>query len=168
MIARAGIALGSNLGNRLEHLERARDLFRKVSVAGEPFLEAGVYQTAPVACPDGSPDFYNTVIEFGFEGTALELLSVAHSIESELGRVRGAERNLPRTLDADLLYLGNLRISSEELELPHPRLTERRFVLVPLDQIRPELILPGDTQSISDHLRLLSTAEPDLIPVPGT
>ncbi|MCH7227006.1 2-amino-4-hydroxy-6-hydroxymethyldihydropteridine diphosphokinase [Haloferula sp. A504] len=156
----AGLALGSNLGNRLAHLRQARDRLRKMSADG--LLQAPIYQTAPVACPEGSPDFYNTVVEIRFQGSPQELLAAALSLELELGRDRSAGPNAPRTIDIDLLYFGHETIAEADLELPHPRLTSRRFVLQPLADIRPDLVLPGDHSTIAEHLAHLDTNEPDL------
>lgn len=161
MSTRAGLALGSNLGNRLAHLRQARDRLRELSADG--LLQAPIYQTAPVACPDGSPDFYNTVVEIRFEGSARELLTAALKLELELGRDRSAGPNAPRTIDIDLLYVGEETIAEDDLELPHPRLTERRFVLQPLADIDPGLMLPGDTATIAEHLAHLDTDEPELV-----
>jgi len=159
---RAGIALGSNLGNRLHHLQAARDLLKKLAPKGSEFLQSPIYQTAPVACPDGSPDFYNTVIEIEYPGTPYELLNATQAIEFHLGRVPGTERNAPRIVDVDVLYHGEATESEGLLELPHPRLTSRRFVLQPLADIRPDLILPGDSATIAEHLSHLDTEEPPL------
>ncbi|BCX49196.1 2-amino-4-hydroxy-6-hydroxymethyldihydropteridine diphosphokinase [Haloferula helveola] len=158
---RAGIALGSNLGNRLKHLQTARDLLRKLS-PDEPLLQSAVYQTAPVHCPDGSPDFYNCVVEIAYPGDPDSLLAVTQEIERKLGRDPNAGRNAPRIIDVDILYLGDSRVDSEQLELPHPRLTSRRFVLQPLCDIRPDLVLPGDSAEIREHLKHLESDEPPL------
>ncbi|MBB5352591.1 2-amino-4-hydroxy-6-hydroxymethyldihydropteridine diphosphokinase [Haloferula luteola] len=157
----AGIALGSNLGERLVHLQAARDFLREIAI-GPRFLQASVYQTAPVACPDDAPDFLNTVVDFDFAGSPEELLGAALALESRLGRIRGTERHAPRTLDVDLLYLGDHQIASPQLDLPHPRLTQRRFVLEPLAEIRSEWRLPGDLMTIGQHLARLKSSEPPL------
>lgn len=162
---RAGIALGSNLGDRMGQLRAALEALRKISTPGEPVLIAPVYQTEPRLCPPGSPDFLNTVVEIGFEGGPLDLLSLTRVIEQQLGRTRGDERNAPRTIDIDLLYLGDETIDDGELTLPHPRIGERRFVLQPLADIRPELVLPGHRQTIAEMLAGLETDESPLIPV---
>ncbi len=162
---RAGIALGSNLGDRIARLRDAFARLREIATPGEPVLTAPIYQTEPRFCPPGSPYFYNTVIEIGFEGGALELLEKTRSIEQQLGRLPNAERNAPRVIDIDLLYLGDECRNHGELVLPHPRLAGRRFVLQPLSDIRPELVLPGQTQTIADMLGALQTDEPPLVPV---
>lgn len=157
----AGIALGSNLGNRLRHLQDARDLLLRIAEPGS-LLQAPVYQTEPVACPPDSPDFYNTVVEIRYAGSAHDLLDATQAIEFRLGRVASPERNAPRVIDVDILYFGDERIDGELLDLPHPRLTSRRFVLQPLADIRPDLVLPGDQVSIAEHLRHLDSQEPPL------
>lgn len=160
---RAGIALGSNLGDRLAHLHAAMDQLRKISLPGEPVLAAPIYQTEPRFCPPGSPDFYNTVIEIAYAGTALELLEKTSAIEETLGRIRQTARNAPRVIDIDLLYLGEQTHAGAHLTLPHPRIGERRFVLQPLAGIRPSLTLPGYKQTIAEMLTNLQSDEPPLV-----
>ncbi|MGC4017223.1 MAG: 2-amino-4-hydroxy-6-hydroxymethyldihydropteridine diphosphokinase [Luteolibacter sp.] len=159
---RAGIALGSNLGRKLAHLQIARDLLRNIAVPGAIFRQAPIYQTEPVLCPEGSPDFFNTVVEFEFAGTPFDLLDHTQAIEFRLGREPSLERNAPRTIDVDILYLGDERLDAGLLVLPHPRITSRRFVLQPLAEIRPELILPGDQVTVSEHLQHLDSTEAPL------
>lgn len=136
----------------------------KVAEPGS-LIQAPIFQTEPVDCPPDSPDFYNTVVEIGYTGTPHELLDVTQAIEFRLGRTAAPERNAPRVVDVDILYFGQERIDGEILDLPHPRLTSRRFVLQPLAEIRPELILPGDQVSIAEHLRHLESNEPPLVTV---
>lgn len=154
---RVGIALGSNLGDRSANLEAARECLREIAVPGEPFLEASTYQTEPMNCPPESPLFCNSVVEIAFDGDPSELLGLTKAVERKLGRITAPERNAPRIIDVDLLYFGDEIVDTEELVLPHPRIGERRFVLEPLAEIRPELVLPGHTKSIAellDRLRL--------------
>lgn len=164
MATKAGIALGSNLGNRLRHLQDARDLLLRIAEPGS-LLQAPIYRTEPVACPPDSPDFYNTVVEIRYTGSAHDLLDATQAIELRLGRTASPERNAPRVIDVDILYFGTERIDVELLELPHPRLTSRRFALQPLADIRPDLVLPGDRLSIAEHLRHLDSQEPSLVTV---
>lgn len=159
---RVGIALGSNLGERLANLQAARQSLRRLTRPGEALVQAPIYQTKPVACPDGSPDFFNTVVEIGYDGSPEELLQLTQAIEISLGRSRHAARHAPRPIDIDVLYFGGAALTIEGLVLPHPRLTQRRFVLQPLADIRPQLILPGDNLTISEHLARLSSNEPAL------
>lgn len=159
---RVGLALGSNLGRRLVHLQEARELLKNIAVAGEPLLQAPVYQTEPVHCRANSPDFYNTVVEIAFAGTPFELLGHTQAIEFKLGRLTAPEPNAPRIIDVDILYFGDETVDAGLLVLPHPRLTTRRFVLQPLADIRPDLVLPGDTATIREHLLHLDSPESPL------
>ena len=152
---RVGLALGSNIGDCIANLQAARDCLREIATLGEPFLQASTYQTEPLNCPPGSPIFFNSVVEMAWEGDPFELLKITQAIESRLGRTVKPERNAPRIIDVDLLYFGDEIIDSEVLVLPHPRIGERRFVLEPLAEIRPDLILPGQTLSIAKRLGLL-------------
>ena len=152
---RVGIALGSNIGDCIANLQAARDCLREIATADEPFLQASIYQTEPLHCPPGSPLFYNSVVEMAWEGDPFALLEITQSIENRLGRTVKLERNAPRIIDVDLLYFGTEIIDTEALVLPHPRIGERRFVLEPLAEIRPKLILPGNTLNIVERFREL-------------
>ena len=165
-MARVGIALGSNLGDRLGNLQAARDCLREIATPGEPFLQASIYQTEPLRCPPRSPVFLNTVVEIAFVGNPFELLELTRAIEKKLGRTECTERNAPRIIDVDLLYFCAEIIDTTALTLPHPRLGERRFVLQPCAEIRPGLILPGHTRSIAELLADLDSAEPPLVRLP--
>ncbi|MDB6077330.1 MAG: 7 8-dihydro-6-hydroxymethylpterin-pyrophosphokinae hppk [Akkermansiaceae bacterium] len=164
MSVRVGIALGSNLGNRLKHLQEAREMLRRISSGGD-LLQAPIYQTEPVNCPPDSPDFYNTVVEIDYSGSPHDLLDATQAIEFHLGRQAAAERNAPRIIDVDILYFGAEQLSGGILEIPHPRLLSRRFVLQPLADIRPDLILPGDDAPVSEHLHHLDSTELPLVMV---
>jgi len=157
---RAGIALGSNLGDRLRNLREAFLLLRGIHDGGSPPLAAAVYQTVPRFCPPGSPDFLNTVVEIGFDGSPAALLAATQDIERRLGRTAAPVRNAPRVIDVDILYLGDLRHEDASLVLPHPRMAERRFVLQPLADIRPDLRIAGGT--VAEALRDLVSDEPPL------
>ena len=163
---RVGIALGSNLGDRLGNLQAARDCLQEIATPGEPFLQASIYQTEPLLCPPGSPLFLNSVVEIAFPGSPFELLDLTRGIEKKLGRTDNSGRNAPRIIDVDLLYFGDEIIDTAALALPHPRLGERRFVLQPCAEIRPALILPGHTRSIAELLANLQSTEPPLIRLP--
>lgn len=140
-MARVGISLGSNLGDRLAHLRSA--LVRLAPLRSSPhFLVSPVFETEPVDCPGGSGSFYNAVVEIETRLTPAGLLAATQAIERDLGRPAERERNAPRTVDLDLLYYDDLRFESEALVLPHPRMFERPFVLLPLAAIRPDLVPP--------------------------
>ncbi len=156
---RVGIALGSNLGDRLAHLQRAVESLREIAVPDEAFLCAPIYQTEPRLCPLDSPDFLNTVVEISFQGTAFELLDLTQAMEKNLGRSASVKRNSPRVIDIDLLYFGDEIIDCETLVLPHPRIGERQFVLQPLAAIRPTLVLPQQALTVSEALAVLQKNE---------
>ena len=166
MSIRIGIGFGSNLGDRLRHLQRGRELILALpgivanpSPDGGPAcLSAPVYETDPVDCPSGSAPFLNTVIEIGLRDrcSPLHLLAALRQIEQTLGRPSRYPRHAPRCLDLDILYAGQLRMTTAELHLPHPRLHTRRFVLTPLADIRPALQLPGLEKPVSELLQALA------------
>lgn len=166
MATRVGIALGSNLdsplGDRLSNIKLARDLLEKLTPDGTELIQAHVYQSEPLDCPEDSPVFLNTVIELSYDGSPGELLRQTQAIERQLGRDVIREKNAPRIIDIDILYFGTDLYHDALLTLPHPEMTHRRFVLQPLADIRPELILPGDDITIADHLLHLDSAEPPL------
>lgn len=166
MATRVGIALGSNLdsplGDRLSNIKHARNLLEKLTPDGTELIQAHVYQSEPLDCPEDSPVFLNTVIELSYDGSPDELLRQTQAIERQLGRDVIREKNAPRIIDIDILYFGTDLYHDALLTLPHPEMTHRRFVLQPLADIRPELILPGDDITIADHLLHLDSAEPPL------
>ena len=166
MATRVGIALGSNLdsplGDRLSNIKLARDLLEKLTPDGTELIQAHVYQSEPLDCPEDSPVFLNTVIELSYDGSPGELLRQTQAIERQLGRDVIREKNAPRIIDIDILYFGTDLYHDALLTLPHPAMTHRRFVLQPLADIRPDLILPGDDITIADHLQHLDSAEPPL------
>jgi len=142
--------MGSNLGDRMENLRLARAELVK---AFGPVLCSSVYETDPVGCEADSGLYLNAVAEIEYEGQPVLLLDRLQAIEKGMGRPSKRPRNAPRTIDLDILYVGNLTLGNEEIMIPHPRLHLRRFVLEPLAEIRPELVLPGRQESVS---RLLS------------
>jgi 2-amino-4-hydroxy-6-hydroxymethyldihydropteridine diphosphokinase len=155
---RTGVALGSNLGDRLENLRAARGRIVDLADVQLPVLSSGIYETEPVDCEPGADKFLNAVVEFGYEGEPVDLLEQLVRIEESLGRKRNHEKNVSRTIDIDLLYCGHRLIDNERLRLPHPRMHLRRFVLQPLADIRPDLVLPGQRKSIQKLLAELGEA----------
>jgi 2-amino-4-hydroxy-6-hydroxymethyldihydropteridine diphosphokinase len=152
---RAGIAFGSNLGDRLLMLRQARACLVASRHLAPPVLASSIYLTSPVDCPAGSEPFLNAVIEAELAGDPAGLLRDLQALEEGLGRPGGAGRNMPRTIDLDLLYAGDFEIHTNDLVLPHPGISGRRFVLAPLAEIRPGLILPGQTRTVAELLKLL-------------
>ncbi|MEI6033674.1 MAG: 2-amino-4-hydroxy-6-hydroxymethyldihydropteridine diphosphokinase [Verrucomicrobiae bacterium] len=145
---RAGIALGSNLGDRLHFLHEARSQLLALHEGPGAFLCSKIYETAPMDCPAGSASFLNAAIELSTSLTPFDLLARLQQIETLLGRPQHHEFHEPRTMDLDLLYLDQIEISHAALTLPHPRISERTFVLDPLREICPERILPGKNLSV--------------------
>jgi 2-amino-4-hydroxy-6-hydroxymethyldihydropteridine diphosphokinase len=145
--ARAYLALGSNLGDRLAHLQAAVD-----GLAATPDVRvvavSRVYETAPVGGPP-QDDYLNAVVAVDTSLDPRELLAVAHRLEAEEQRVR-AERWGPRTLDVDVLIVGDERVDEPDLVVPHPRMSERAFVLVPLADVAPELVGDGELAALPD------------------
>ena len=157
---RAGVAIGSNLGERLANLRNARKDIAALPGVLPPMRSSAIYETEPVDCEKGAAKFLNTTIEFGFAGEARELMRALALIERLLGRSAAHARNVSRTIDLDLLYFGELEIETAELQLPHPRITEREFVLRPLADIRPDLVLPRQTEPVGALLlQLTSTGD---------
>ena len=153
---KTAIALGSNLGDRLANLAAGRDAVLRLPGISAPVLQSRVYETEPVGTgPDAGP-FLNAVMEVEFAGEPHTLLAALRSIESALGRPMRYPRNAPRTLDLDILYAGDLVLHDDTLILPHPRLHLRRFVLAPLNDIRPDLRLPGQTLNVGELLAQLA------------
>ncbi|MGH9018106.1 MAG: 2-amino-4-hydroxy-6-hydroxymethyldihydropteridine diphosphokinase [Acidimicrobiales bacterium] len=130
---RAFLGLGSNLGDRMDHL--------RLAVAALPDLVAvsPVYETAPVGGPAGQGDYLNLVAELDTELSPRDLLAVAQRLESDAHRVRTAHHG-PRTLDVDVLLVGDLVVDDPDLVVPHPRMWERRFVVEPLADLAPDLV----------------------------
>ena len=162
MATRVGLALGSNLGDRIANLRAARELLRGLSPVGVHYVQAPVFQSEPVDCPEDSPDFFNTVLELDYVGEPNQLLEDTQAIEYHLGRNSAQEPNAPRVIDIDILYFDDLVIDAGIIVIPHPKMIHRRFVLQPLSEIRPHLTLPGDRVTISEHLRRLDSGEHEL------
>ena len=153
---RAGIAMGSNVGDRLDALLRARDAVLTMEGVSRPCLSSSLYETEPVGTEPGADRFVNAVIEVEYDGLPASLLEALQKIEASMGRPSKRPRNAPRTIDLDILYVGNLTLSTTAIVIPHPRLHLRRFVLEPLVEIRPDLRLPGQHLTTGELLRALA------------
>lgn len=140
-IRSAVLSLGSNLGDRFAALQGAI-----CALADTPDVRlvavSSVYETAPVDAAPGSPDFLNAVVLADTTLSVATLLDRVQAIEAAYGRSR-QEVNAPRTIDVDLIVVGNRRSDTDELQLPHPRAHERAFVLVPWHEIDPAAQIPG-------------------------
>jgi 2-amino-4-hydroxy-6-hydroxymethyldihydropteridine diphosphokinase len=148
----AYIALGSNLGDRAQTLAAAT---RRLGSLGRVAARSSLYETEPTGYHE-QPAFLNAVLALETELEPLALLHALLAIERELGRDRshGVVKG-PRTLDLDLLLMGDAIVAGEELTLPHPALTGRRFVLAPLAEIAPQLLHPQRGQTVAELLALL-------------
>ena len=153
---RVGVALGSNLGDREVNFRVARKAIVDLRGVTAPILSSSIYETEPVDCEPGAANFLNAVVEFDYAGKPADLLKMLKQIETDLGRPSDHPRNTSRKIDIDLLYFGDTTIDEDKLQVPHPRMHLRRFVLQPLADIRPELILPGQSKTIRELLALLS------------
>ena len=155
----AFIALGSNLGDSRRILLDA--LARLQDFSTEPILKSSLWQTTPVDCPPGSPKFLNAVAALvpPSDEMPASLLKKLRDLENEFGRSPKKVLNEPRPLDLDLIAFGDERCDSPELTLPHPRAHLRRFVLQPLSEIAPALILPGQGKTVAELLALLPAGE---------
>lgn len=154
------MALGSNLGDSAALVRQA--MSRLEPRARGPLQRSSLWQSAPVDCPANSPPFVNAVVTWwaGAEETPEGLLGYLQGLESEFGRRPKQMLNEPRPLDLDLIALGGEQRNTARLVLPHPRAAQRRFVLEPLAEIAPDLILPGQSRSVRQLLAALApTAE---------
>jgi 2-amino-4-hydroxy-6-hydroxymethyldihydropteridine diphosphokinase len=155
----AFISLGSNLGDSKLNVERAIE--RLAALSPEPMVVSSLYETTPVDCPPGSPPFINAAAALlpRAEMSAEILLESMRAIEVEFGRAEKVTLNEPRTLDLDLISFRKEIRNTDRLILPHPRAHLRRFVLMPLAEIFPTLILPGQRKSVARLLRELNSDE---------
>ena len=156
----AYIALGSNLGDSRRILEAA--IARLQAFSRAPIRRSARYATAPVDCPPGSPTFLNAAVALEpLAGETPEsLLPKLQALEGEFGRLPKKVVNEARPLDLDLVAFGSERRNSPQLTLPHPRAHRRRFVLQPLHDLDPDLVLPGQTQTVSALLKSLPPETP--------
>jgi 2-amino-4-hydroxy-6-hydroxymethyldihydropteridine diphosphokinase len=175
----AFVALGSNLGDSRQIILEVMARLQKFSSL--PILKSSLWQTSPVNCPPGSPSFVNAVVGLATRAgeTPESLLKKLRKLEKEFGRQPGRILNEPRPLDLDLIAFGSetrpaaptclaeawrRRKRSEgrnapDLVLPHPGAHLRRFVLQPLSEVAPELVLPGQCKTVSQLLAELSSDE---------
>jgi 2-amino-4-hydroxy-6-hydroxymethyldihydropteridine diphosphokinase len=134
------LGLGSNVGDRRANLERAVSALPSCGV--DVLASSSVYETEPVGLVLDQREFYNACLRVRTPYGPEELLDVCKAVEHALGRAAGGIRHGPRRIDVDLLLLNQHEYASERLTLPHPEVRSRRFVLVPLLELDPELTLP--------------------------
>ena len=150
MMATTYIGLGSNLGDRVATLRTA---VQRLEILGGVNAVSSLYETGPVEYLE-QPPFLNAVIALDTALAPVDLLHGLLGIERDLGRVRSFP-NAPRTLDLDLLMVDNVILDIPEMTLPHPRLHERAFVLVPLAEVAPDLVHPGSGKTLPELLNSL-------------
>jgi 2-amino-4-hydroxy-6-hydroxymethyldihydropteridine diphosphokinase len=143
-LTRAFLSLGSNLGDRWQHLRDAVTSLQSAGLVGV----SPVYETEPVGGPSGQDRYLNLVVELDTDLDARQLLAIARRLEAAAGRVR-AERWGARTLDVDVLWVGGETVDEPDLQVPHPRMWERRFVVAPLAELAPDLV-PTDVEERSE------------------
>jgi len=143
----AYVGVGANLGDPAAAVRAALERLRELP-ATKLDAQSSLYRTAPV--DSSGPDYINAVAKLSTQLTAPELLRELQRVENAAGRER-PYRNAPRTLDLDLLMFGSARIESTELQVPHPRMHERAFVLVPLAEVAPEVVSEARLSAVSDR-----------------
>ncbi len=154
MATRVYVALGSNLGNRRGNLTRAVERIDRLE-GTRVTARSSLWETEPVDCPEGSPRFLNAVVELRTSLDPGGLLAGLQGIERDLGRPPGLPRNAPRSIDLDILLFGSQRMRDETLEIPHPRMGARAFVLIPLAELNPDLRPPGEKRTVREMLEEL-------------
>lgn len=151
------MSLGANVGDRLAQLQEAK---KRILAAGGIFFAAQspVYETEPVdvAPRDSALFFLNAVLIIKFSLPLSGLLSTFKRIEFQLGRAQRAAPNAPRPIDIDIIYAGGLHVRDKDVIIPHPRWARRRFVVRPLSDVRPELVVPGQAGTVAEVLRSLA------------
>ena len=152
-MTRAFVSLGSNLGDRAAHLRAGV----AVVTGSDAHRVSSVYRTSPWG-PVAQDDFYNLVVEVDTDASARELLARCQRAEDERGRER-ALRWGPRTLDADIIVMGDLVVHEADLVVPHPRMWERRFVLVPLRELAPELVSEAAIEAATGEVEAVGTLD---------
>jgi 2-amino-4-hydroxy-6-hydroxymethyldihydropteridine diphosphokinase len=135
------LGLGSNVGDRRANLQAAVDALPEHGV--DVLASSSTYDTEPVGLVLDQPEFLNACVRVRTEHEPEALLDACNAVERELGRAAGGVRHGPRPIDVDVLLLGEETYRSERLSLPHEQVTSRRFVLVPLLELAPELVVPG-------------------------
>ena len=139
-VTKVALGLGSNLGNREANIFAALELLQQCGFTDQQV--SSLVSSEPVDCPEGSGEFLNGAATGVWKGAARDLMEVCQRIEKELGRPEVREINSPRPVDLDILLFGDEIVSEEDLVVPHPRMSERDFVMKPLAEIAKDWIIP--------------------------
>jgi 2-amino-4-hydroxy-6-hydroxymethyldihydropteridine diphosphokinase len=159
----AGLGLGTNVGDRVANLRQARELI-DAECGLEVVAASAIYETEPVDVLPRFKDmlFLNAVLIVACSLDPGELSRRIHAIEDRMGRIRAGDRNAPRIMDIDILYVAGRVIENPHLVVPHPAWARRRFVVAPLADVRPGLLLPGQSLTVAGILSSLPL-KPDVI-----
>ena len=148
-----GLSLGSNMGDRLAHLKNAKSIILEspgiVAAAQSP-----VYDTEPVDVPAEFQElnFLNSILIVRTLIPVSQLMRTFQFMEQKIGRVPNMVVNAPRPMDIDIIYADGLQVKEQHIEIPHPHWQERRFVVQPLCDVRPDLVIPGQTGTVAEVL----------------
>lgn len=154
------LSLGSNLGNRRQFLQQA---LGKISSLAVIIARSPVYQTRPVEMNPGTPPFLNMVAQVLSGLDPPEFLHCLQVLERALGREPGPGRDRSRTIDIDILFADGMVVNQERLVIPHPRLDQRAFVLVPLNDMAPDFVHPVRKKTVRQLLKELAAADPQVM-----
>ncbi len=151
-----GLSLGANTGDRLAQLREAAARIERLSGA-RVLARSPVYETDPVGVRPEHSDrlFLNAILVIEWDGSLERLADALRAIEAQMGRRREEDPCAPRPIDIDVIYADGMQRQGAELTLPHPRWAERRFVVQPLADVRPGLVLPGATRCVAEVLAAL-------------
>lgn len=150
------LSLGSNMGDREDHLRKAVSFLRSI---GDIKKISSVYETTPVSMNHGYDNFYNIVICIEIKLIPDILLSKIKRFEESMGRNIEDSHNLPRKIDIDILMADDMVLNEKDLVIPHKEMVNRAFVLIPLNEIAPGLVHPVSSKTIRDLLKKLKTDE---------
>lgn len=148
-----GLSLGSNLGDRLHNLREAGSLINAiddVTIVGR----SPIYETDPVDVPEEFADkpFLNSILIVDAAMPLADIATHMAGVENNMGRKRSSQANAPRIIDVDIIYAGNIQQEAGSLMVPHPRWSTRRFVVQPLADLKPNLVLPCETKTVAEVL----------------
>ena len=142
------LSLGSNIGDRESNLAQAT-MALSINFEISDIISSSYYETEPLY-NEGQPDFLNSVVRFSTTLKPFDVLDIVQKVERMLGRPEKREKNQPRLIDIDILFHGDAVIETEELSLPHPMVSLRKFILIPFAEIEPDFQIPHSNLTIKD------------------